>query len=220
MFVIGKSAKTKFFKGVETLPCRCCAQHKSWMSGELFEDWVHELDWEFAISKMKIALIIDNYTAHLHVESLKWTDLIFLPPNTTSYTQPMDQGIIRALKAKHRSLAIRKLILALEKKEPIPKFSILSAMYMLKKAWDAISNQTFSEKDAEKAINDKEDPFKGLEDDYVGEDPVKTLGDDLSILKERFAYQIDADISLDDYIDFDIEVSTSLGKLTNAKVIT
>ena len=77
-----------------------------------------------------------------------------------------------------------------------------------------------SEKDAEKAINDKEDPFKELEDDYVGEDPVKTLGDDLSILKERFAYQIDADISLDDYIDFDIEVSTSLGKLTNAKVIT
>ena len=54
----------------------------------------------------------------------------------------MDQGIIRALKAKYRPLAVRKLILALEKKEPIPKFSILSAMYMLKKAWDAISNHS------------------------------------------------------------------------------
>ena len=39
MFVIGKSVK-----GVKTLPCRCRAQHDSWMSGELFEDWVHELD--------------------------------------------------------------------------------------------------------------------------------------------------------------------------------
>ena len=56
----------------------------------------------------------------------------------------MDQGIIRALKAKYCSLAVCKLILALEKKEPIPKFSVLSAMYMLKKAWDAISNQTFT----------------------------------------------------------------------------
>ena len=106
----------------------------------------------------------------------------------------MDQGMIRALKAKHCSLAVRKLILALEKKEPIPKFSILSAMYMLKKAWDAISNQTFtncfrklgiSEKDAVKTMNDEEDPFKGLEDNDVEEDPVQALNADLSILKER-----------------------------------
>ena len=141
------------------------------MSGEFFEDWVHELDWKFAISKRKIALIIDNCRAHSHVENLKWVELIFLPPNTTSHAQPMDQYIIRPLKAKYLSLAVRKLILALLKKEPIPKFSILSVMYMLKKAWDAISNQTFTncfrklgilEKDAEKAMNDKEDLFKEL----------------------------------------------------------
>ena len=54
-------------------------------------------------------------------------------------------------------------------------------MYMLKKVWNAISNQRFincsrnsgiSEKDAEKAMKDEEDPFKGLEDDDVEEDPV------------------------------------------------
>ena len=101
------------------------------MSGELFGDWVHELDRKFGVSKRKIALIIDNCTAHSHFENHKWVELIFLPPNTPSHAQPMDQGIIRALKAKYRSLAVRKLILALEKKEPIPKFSILAAMYML-----------------------------------------------------------------------------------------
>ena len=142
MFVIGKSVKPRCFKGVKTLPCRYRAQHKSWMSRELFEDWVHELDRQFAVSKTKIALIINNCTAHLHVENLKWVELIFLPPNTTSHTQPMDQGITpQTLKAKYRSLAVRKLILALEKKEPTPKFSILSAMYMLKKAWDVISTR-------------------------------------------------------------------------------
>ena len=61
--------------------------------------------------------------------------------------------------------------------------------------------------------------LKGLEDDDVKEDPVQILGADLSVLKERFADQIDADILLHEYIDFDVEVSTSLGKLTNTEII-
>ena len=48
---------------------------------------------------------------------------------------------------------------------------------------------------------------------------VQTLNADLSTLKEKFADQIDADISLDDYIDSDIEVTTSHGILTNAEII-
>ena len=137
-------------------------------------------------------------------------------------------GYHLSLKAKYCSLAVRKLILALEKKVPISKFSNLLAMYILKKAWDAISNQTFTncfrklgilEKDVEKAMNDEEDPFKGLKDNNVEEGSVQTLGADLSILKERFADQIDANISLDEYVDFDIEVSTSHGKLANAEII-
>ena len=35
-----------------------------------------------------------------------------------------------------------------------------------------------SEKDTEKTMNDEEDPFKGLEDDDIEEDPVQTLGAD------------------------------------------
>ena len=105
MFVIRKSVKSRCFKGVKTLHCQYRTQHKSWMSGDLFEDWVHELDQNFA----------------------------------------------------------------LEQKEPIPKFY----------ACNAISNQTFtnclkkseiSEKNAWKAMNDEDDPFKGLEDDDV-DDP-------------------------------------------------
>ena len=79
---------------------------------------------------------------------------------------------------------------------------------MLKKAWDAISSQTFTSYfrkpiiligNGEKVMNNEEDPFKWLEDDDVEEDPVQTLGAGLSILKERFADQTDADISLDEY---------------------
>ena len=37
-------------------------------------------------------------------------------------------------------------------------------------------------------------------------------------MKERFVEQIDADISLEEYVDFNVEVSTSHRKLTNAEI--
>ena len=130
------------------------------------------------------SLIIDNCTAHPHVENLERIELIFLPLNTTSVTQPMDQGIIRSVKAKYRSLAVRKLISALERKTPLPTISILSAMIMLSKTWNAVSNTTFtnrfkkagiSEEAAESALDDEDAPFAGLEE----EDSPKTLESDL-----------------------------------------
>ena len=113
MFVIGNANKSRCFKGVRNLPCRYRAQRKSWMTAELFEEWVRELDRKFSAAKRKIALIIDNCTAHPHVEQLASIELIFLPPNTTSHTQPMDQGV-----------------------NSVPTISILSAMVMLETAWN------------------------------------------------------------------------------------
>ena len=103
------------FKGVKRVPCRYRAQQTSWMSSELFEEWVTELDRNFGSKKRKITLIIDNCPAHPDVPALEWVELIFLPPNTTSVTQPMDQGVTRGLKAKYRSLPVKKQITALEK---------------------------------------------------------------------------------------------------------
>ena len=226
MFVIGKANKPRCFKGVRNLPCRYRAQRKSWMTAELSEEWVRELDRTFSAAKRKIALIIDNCTAHPHVEQLASIEFIFLPPNTTSHTQPMDQGVICALKAKYRSLAVRKLIAALEKKNPVPTISILSAMVMLEKAWNAVSNKTFSncfkkagisEKEVERVLNDEDDPFTGLDD--IEEDTVQTLEANIAVLKEKFGGHVDADITTDDYIDFDIEVMTNHGKLTNQEIL-
>ena len=146
MFVIGKSKNPRCFKRVKRFPCRHRVQQKSWMLSELLEEWVKELDRNFGSKKRKIALIIDNCPAHPDVPALEWIELIFLPPNTTSVTQPMDQGVIRDLKAKYRSLAIKKQITALEKGSQLLKFSILTAMSMLTKAWSSIPNGTFTGK--------------------------------------------------------------------------
>ena len=111
------------------------------MSSEHLEEWVPQLNQKFGLINKKIALITDNRTAHLHVENLELMELILLPLNTTSHTQPMDHDIIRAPKVKCLSLAVWKLIAALKKKEPIPNISILCAMIMLGKVWHDVLNK-------------------------------------------------------------------------------
>ena len=103
MLVIGKSKSPRCFKGVKSLPCQYKAQQKSWMDSEIFTEYVRKLDALFLNQGRKIFLIIDNCPAHPEVENLEAIELVFLPPNTTSKTQPMDQGVIRSLKAFYRS---------------------------------------------------------------------------------------------------------------------
>ena len=110
----------------------------------MFEERVKVVDRNFGPQKRKITVIIDNSPAHPDVPALDWVELIFLPPNTTSITQPMNQGIIRSLKAKYRSLTVKKQIDAWEKGNQLPKFSILSAMSMLTKALNSIPEITFT----------------------------------------------------------------------------
>ena len=110
----------------------------------MFEERVKVVDRNFGAQKRKITVIIDNSPAHPDVPALDWVELIFLLPNTTSITQPMNQGIIRSLKAKYRSLTVKKQIDALEKGNQLPKFSILSAMSMLTKALNSIPEITFT----------------------------------------------------------------------------
>ena len=78
------------------------------MDSELFEEWVREQDRNFAFEGRKVALVIDNSTAHPNIENLKSITLHFLSPNTTSFLQPMDQGVIQSLKCKYRTRIQRK----------------------------------------------------------------------------------------------------------------
>ena len=112
--------------------CRYLAQAKSWVSGELFEEGLFELDKKFHQERPKVVIIPDICPAHPHIENLKPMTVVFLPKNTISITQPMDQGVIRSLKAKYHTILLRYIIGALDKNKGIPKFNILEAMYMLK----------------------------------------------------------------------------------------
>ena len=73
------------------------------MDSQLFEGWVKELYDQFEKETQKVALIVDNCTAHPEIGVSKSIDILFLPPNTTSILQPMDQGVIHSVKTKYRT---------------------------------------------------------------------------------------------------------------------
>ena len=142
MFVTGKAEKLRCFKGVTILPCQYKPQRKSWMDSEIFSDYVRKLDTRFDAGGRKIVLIIDNCPAHPNVDNLKAIQLLFLPPNTASKTQLMDQGVIRALKAFYRTNVVRRQIRYVHEGKTTPKINILQAMRILVTSWHAISINT------------------------------------------------------------------------------
>ena len=62
--------------------------------------------------------------------------------NTTSQIQPIDQGVIRSLKAQYRRNVVRKITQSVEKKKTLPKLSLLLGMQMLVAALDAVTTKT------------------------------------------------------------------------------
>ena len=219
MSVIGKSAKPRCFKHVKSLPCRYRAQPKSWMSSFLFDEWVKELDRKFEKENRKIVLIVDNCPAQPIVDGLKAIELVFLPPNTTSKTQPMDQGVIRSLKAKYRRKIIKRLIRAVDMKKKLPQTSIFDALQLLQSAWSEVSELTIkncfrksgiSEKSAEQAINEEDHPFKDVTAD---------LKESITEIRERLPEEPLEELNATDFFDVDVELSTNGAKPSDAEII-
>ena len=144
------------------------------MTGVLFEEWVRKLDSSFRAQSRKVTLLIDNGPALHENKNLTNINLIFVPPNATSVLQPMDQGVIRSLKAHYRKKVVRLCIKAVESNKPLPKISILQAMKHLVSSRNAVSKETIVncfkksniiQSNQQAVVNDDEDPFKSLLED-------------------------------------------------------
>ena len=76
--------------------------------------------WFDSLMEWPTLLLMDNFSAHelgwdtfrgeTATESLKWTIVMWLPPNATSLHQPLDQGIIQNWKTHVRRQFVRHMV--------------------------------------------------------------------------------------------------------------
>ena len=94
----------------------------------------------------KIALFIDNCSAHPRIQGLKSIEIIFFPSNTTSEIQPCDQGIIKALKVPYRKNMVKRLITTINIGSTAANFKItlLDGLQMLRRAWESVTESMIS----------------------------------------------------------------------------
>ena len=193
------------------------------MDSLLFEEWIKEVDKEMENKGRNITMIIDNCPAHPDVDGLKPVELERLPPNTTSHTQPMDQGVIRSVKAKYRHLSVKRIIRTIEKNGSLPTTSLLDAMTMLARAWDSVEEKTImncfrkagiSPGTQTSAIDDDDDPFRVIEND-----PFSDLQYDLNVLRESQPELVPDDLTAADLVDVDTNVMTNGDHLTDAEIV-
>ena len=202
LLVIGKSANPRCFKNVKRIPTEYQANKKAWMTSEIFTSWAKKLDAQMLRQKRKICLIIDNCPAHPHVKSMKATTLVFLPPNTTSVTQPMDQGIIRNLKVHYRKFVVQRKLRAIDTKTDFT-LTVLDALRMLHQAWRSVTAKTIANCYRHAGFDVTSEPTPDADDDSDSDDDDPT--DDIPLAR---LLNIAPGVSMIDFVTADDNVPT------------
>ncbi|KAG9415735.1 hypothetical protein AC1031_021893 [Aphanomyces cochlioides] len=99
---IGHSIRPRWFgdRSTEEMHLNYSSSKKGWMTSTLFNEWLECFNASMAKQDRKVLLLVDNASSLRAIESLSNVEVRFLPPNTTAYLQPLDAGIIAALKKK------------------------------------------------------------------------------------------------------------------------
>lgn len=141
LLVIGKSANPRCFKN-KILPVKYKANSKAWMTSDIFRSELREWDEKLKRKNRKILLLVDNCPAHPDVQ-LEQIKLVFMPPNTSSKLQPMDQGVIHSLKCHYRKTLLMKMLDVIDKNEKL-SIDLLDAVNFIHRAWQKVSQETIA----------------------------------------------------------------------------
>ncbi|KAJ5098831.1 hypothetical protein N7532_005832 [Penicillium argentinense] len=128
---------------IENFNCQWYSNRKAWMTSQIFERWLRWFD--NAISGRKVVILLDHFSAHKAAfeqidegpSPLKNTLVIWLPPNSTSRFQPLDQGIIRTWKAYWKRPWVRFILEEYEEgRDPSKSMHVLHVVRWGIEAWE------------------------------------------------------------------------------------
>ncbi|KAH6938221.1 hypothetical protein HPB50_007807 [Hyalomma asiaticum] len=110
LLLIGKSEHPRALRHVKNMPVERTANTKAWMTKEIFNNWLLRFDKQLVKQHRKVLLFLDNCSSHMKPPQLEAIELAYFPPNATSILQPIDQGIVRSVKAAYRTCLVERLL--------------------------------------------------------------------------------------------------------------
>lgn len=149
LWIIGQAKVPHSLRGVN-IPALGGAWHsnkKAWMTSAIMKDWLLSFYAHIGESRT-VVLLLDNFRAHTHGVELAPPPsnirIYFLPANSTSLYQPLDQGIINNLKIYYRKKWLQFMIECYElNQDPISSMSLYHTVHWILHAWKYdISNTT------------------------------------------------------------------------------
>lgn len=225
--IIGKCARPRCFKRMEiaSLPVKWEHNKKAWMNTDLFTRWVQSFDRRMTNQRRKVILLVDNAPSHPKELGLTSVKLVFLPANTTSRLQPLDQGIIKAVKANYRKRFLQTLLAKIDAGDDITNVakcvSVLDAINWIDYAVKEVKPSTVKRCFERSGITEAAlgvDP----EDDLPLADLIEADPDDETSLLElvlRVQERLElSDGSVEDYLSCDAEVETCDGDVNGIEL--
>lgn len=157
LLVIGKAKRPMALRKVDMskLPVHYANNQSAWMTEVIMTDWftrhlIPEI--KEVYGETKVIVTMDNCSAHpVALKNLDSNiEVEFLPPNTTSIIQPMDQCVIMSFKSKIKKTYFTKMVEFclnnLDCPDPYAAFmrsyTIKDAIYDFADAWDNVSKET------------------------------------------------------------------------------
>ncbi|CAI5467516.1 unnamed protein product [Closterium sp. Yama58-4] len=134
---------------------------RGWMTSEIFTAFIESLNTTFFAEERQVVLLVDNASCHcvetaaavrqdiLGFRTVKLSNIrvVYLPPNTTAYTQPLDQGVISAVKARFRQKVIADWLRQWDGRgspaspQPLKPKPHETVLYLFA-AWEAVETET------------------------------------------------------------------------------
>lgn len=143
------------------LPVMWRSNQRAWVTLALFKEWLFEVcapsikDYLATNDlPLKALLLLDNAPGHPKdlddnlMADFPWLTVQFLPPNTTSLIQPMDQEVIAGFKKLYTRALFRRCFEACQSSSTMilktfwkEKFDILEAIHVIHKAWSEVTQR-------------------------------------------------------------------------------
>lgn len=110
----------------------------AWMTAAVYKAYVRFLDCKFMAEYCHMLFVIDDYPSHGKIENLKAITLEFLPVNTTTILQHMDQGIIEKMWNLHRKSLFQHILIAYDANKGY-NIDLRGSIHLLNYVWKELA---------------------------------------------------------------------------------